>query len=272
MRYIYAGFLVITAVLHMVDLPVDIEEKNSSHSFYKVHSLYPDSGMEPVYSSSRVQENSPPVVRILSPGPEEIITWNSQVRYEISVSDQEDGESRYGEINPDEVLLEVEYLPEMDEQSKKKKLKETGARQEPLGLSLIKTSTCFGCHREQTRLVGPSFSEIARRYEPDSSTIANMGTHIVEGSSGRWGTAAMPANSNLSQEEAMKIARFILKQGANERRSIHPGLSGIFRVMEKPADNFPAAILLTASYMDHGLEGKPNSRKRGVSSVIIDLP
>lgn len=270
MYYKSAGFLAITAVLLICEFSLDIKKTNSP-ALYRVHSFYPD-GIKHVDLSSQDQENSPPVVKILSPEPREIITWNTPVRYEISVSDQEDGESRYGEINPDEVLLEIEYLPEINAQLKKEKLKKTKSSQKQPGLSLIQNSTCFGCHREQTKLVGPSFSEIAHRYEPDSSTIANLGFHIIEGSSGRWGTTAMPANSNLSHKEAMEIASYILEQGANERRAIYPGLSGIFRIIEKPTDKPPAAILVTASYTDHGIEKEPGSRKRGVSSVIFDLP
>ncbi len=37
-------------------------------------------------------------------------------RYSIHVSDEIDGESRFGEINPSEVLLEVEYLSSISDQ------------------------------------------------------------------------------------------------------------------------------------------------------------
>src|SRR6478736_4619800 len=56
------------------------------------------------------QQNHTPVVKILSPLSNSSYNANAQVHYKISVSDNEDGESKYDEIDAKQVLLEVKYL------------------------------------------------------------------------------------------------------------------------------------------------------------------
>ena len=209
----------------------------------------------------------PPTVEILMPNGKEAVTWNTQVRYAISVSDPEDGESRYGEINASEVLLKIEYFginneAEMQEKMKRAKM----VKQEPEGLALIKKSTCFGCHADKTRLAGPSFSEIAERYEQKTPIIIkNLGSQIIEGSSGDWGSLEMPAHPDFTEEEAMKIADYILEQGGNNHRWIYPGLEGVFRVIEKPLEDPAGILILTASYTSQKLQ------VHGQHSIVLEI-
>jgi hypothetical protein len=44
--------------------------------------------------------NHPPTVKIQSPKANDTYAENAQVRYEIDVSDAEDGDSKFQEINP----------------------------------------------------------------------------------------------------------------------------------------------------------------------------
>lgn len=55
-------------------------------------------------------ENHPPAVKIMAPKNNSSYARNALVAYEISVSDKEDGDSKFGEINPKEIFLEVRYL------------------------------------------------------------------------------------------------------------------------------------------------------------------
>ncbi len=60
--------------------------------------------------SKKQIENHAPIVKILSPKNNSSYSSNSAIPYEISVSDKEDGESKYQEINPKEVFLEIKYV------------------------------------------------------------------------------------------------------------------------------------------------------------------
>ena len=54
------------------------------------------------------QTNNRPIVKILAPKDKSSYPLGTRVAYQISVSDPEDGESKYGEITQNEVLLKVE--------------------------------------------------------------------------------------------------------------------------------------------------------------------
>ncbi len=56
------------------------------------------------------QQNHAPVVKIISPANNSTLLAGAQVHYSVTVSDKEDGESKYDEINQKEVLLEVKYI------------------------------------------------------------------------------------------------------------------------------------------------------------------
>jgi cytochrome c len=194
-----------------------------------------------------------PQVKISIPDEKQIYTWNEQVRYAISVSDQKDGESKYGEIPPQECLLTLVYIPDGKEEDIKKATDE----KEKKGLSLIKKSTCFGCHAHKTRMAGPSFEEIAKRYKANESTIKNLSSHILKGSIGVWGNQQMPAHPDFTEEQCRQIASYILEIGDHPYRWIYPGLEGAFRIMDKPEIDGNGFYVLTARYTSTaGVEGR----------------
>jgi len=194
-----------------------------------------------------------PQVRILAPDEQKSYTWNEQVRYSISVSDPKDGDSKYAEIPSQECLLTLEYIPINQEEA----IKQIMARKEAKGLSLIKKSTCFGCHAYKSRLAGPSFQEIAERYESNESTIHNLANHILKGSLGVWGNQQMPAHPDFTEEQCEQIAKYILDTDNHPYRWIYPGLEGTFRVIDKPAIDRDGMYVLTASYTStSGAEGR----------------
>lgn len=220
--------------------------------------------------SANLHQDSTPEVKIILPDENSIFQWGARVRYEISVSDAVDGESRYGEINPDEVLLEIKYLPVKKDHVA---IEKSGYRvsEEHTGLTLMRKSTCFSCHADKTSLVGPSFSAIADRYAPEPETLQQLGMHIVEGSSGVWGDFEMPPHENITFEEAEKIVRYILEQGERKNQWVYPGLEGIIQIIEKPEQYETGLYFLTASYINH-TEGKESGAGiRGEHSIVLEI-
>lgn len=207
--------------------------------------------------------NSPPVVRITRPAETQALHWGSPFRYAITVSDREDGESAAGEIPPHTILLEVEYRRPTEPDGRARRA------DEPAGLDVIRTSACFSCHADKTSLVGPSFSAIAERYGNAPETLGRLGGHIRSGSSGNWGSLAMPSHSHFSEDEALAAARFIVEQGSQRNRWVHAGAEGVIRIVDKPADADTGTCTLTASYLDNGIGGVPDTRSRGEHSVTF---
>lgn len=213
-------------------------------------------------------ENTPPIVTIVSPQENDIYSWNDPVRYVITVSDAEDGASKYGEITPNEVLLEIEYRSAASSHSDSL-FSSSAYTEEIAGLSGIRKSTCFNCHADKTTLVGPSFSQIAGRYERNQATVEQLARHISEGSSGIWGELVMPPHSQFTLEETKEMAAYILTQGSDPERWVYPGLEGVFRIREKPGEVESGLYILTASYLDNGAGGVPGSALRGETSIVI---
>ena len=204
---------------------------------------------------SQIEKVQPaaPRVKILAPDEKRSYTWNEQVRYSISISDPKDGESKYGEIPSQECLLTLEYLPV----NKDEEIKKAIEKKEEKGLSLVKKSTCFGCHAQTTRVAGPSFQEIAARYETNEATINNLSDHILNGSIGVWGNQQMPAHPDFTDEQCRQIAEYILEIDNYPYRWVYPGLEGVFRIIDKPAIDRDGVYVLTASYTStSGAEGR----------------
>lgn len=215
-----------------------------------------------------VQENSAPVVKIISPVTRSAIRWNADVQYTILVSDKEDGNSEYDEINGSEVLMQVMYLPDTLKTNNYQNGKIT--EEEPPGITLMKTSTCFSCHTSRSKLIGPSFDRIAYKYNYSEENIAALTQKIMRGSTGVWGEVPMPLNTDLKPEEIKEVVSWILKNNKDYNVFYQVGLKGTIRIKEKSEkDTGKGVYVLTASYIDHGLSGKPSLKKRGQHTIIL---
>ncbi len=72
-------------------------------------------------------------------------------------------------------------------------------------VELLQKNTCTACHAPDRKLVGPSWSDVAKKHPGKVDYIADK---IRTGGSGVWGTTPMPAQS-ISGEEARKIAQWL---------------------------------------------------------------
>ncbi len=70
-------------------------------------------------------------------------------------------------------------------------------------------NACNNCHDASIRIMGPSLKEIAARYK-GKKVSAEVAKRITEGSEGRWGEMAHPANAALEPADATLLARWIL--------------------------------------------------------------
>ena len=76
------------------------------------------------------------------------------------------------------------------------------------GLALIEGADCLGCHKMDTKLVGPSYQEVAGKYsDADADKLAEK---IINGGKGNWGEIPMPAHAGMSKETAKKMVAYIL--------------------------------------------------------------
>lgn len=75
-----------------------------------------------------------------------------------------------------------------------------------------KTKNCFACHRVDRDYHGPSFRNIAAKYASDKEAEATLVKKVREGSVGVWGPSPMPAQSQVTEAEALTLVRWIREQ------------------------------------------------------------
>jgi cytochrome c len=78
------------------------------------------------------------------------------------------------------------------------------------GQRLIAANDCLTCHQINKKNIGPSYQEIANRYEMGQGNIENLADRIIKGATGLWSNNKMTPHPNLSQQQAQEMARYIL--------------------------------------------------------------
>lgn len=77
---------------------------------------------------------------------------------------------------------------------------------------LFKKSSCVSCHAVDKKLVGPSLKDIAAKYKTQKGADAMLAGKIKKGSAGVWGVIPMPANTAISDENALVLSKWVLTQ------------------------------------------------------------
>lgn len=75
---------------------------------------------------------------------------------------------------------------------------------------LATKKACLACHSVDKKIVGPSFKDIAKKYSGQKGADAKLAEKVMKGGKGAWGEIAMPANPQVSAEEAKQLVAWIL--------------------------------------------------------------
>lgn len=76
--------------------------------------------------------------------------------------------------------------------------------------ALAQAKNCMSCHAMDKKLVGPSYKDVAAKYNGQKDAADKLAVKIVKGGSGVWGPVPMPANAQVSEAEAKKLAAWVL--------------------------------------------------------------
>ena len=76
--------------------------------------------------------------------------------------------------------------------------------------ALATSKNCMACHAVDKKLVGPAFKDVASKYAGQSDTVNKLAAKIIKGGSGVWGPVPMPANSQVNEADAKKLAAWVL--------------------------------------------------------------
>ena len=103
--------------------------------------------------------------------------------------------------------------------TEKKAINEGDTEEEIKEHTLIVKSDCRACHNISKPTVGPSYMDIARRYENTEENIISLVNKVIKGGSGAWGEAAMTPHPDLSNSDATSIMRYILNLDKDEEKT-----------------------------------------------------
>jgi cytochrome c len=76
--------------------------------------------------------------------------------------------------------------------------------------ALATSKNCMACHATDKKLVGPAYKDVAAKYAGDKSAVDKLATKIQKGGAGVWGPVPMPANTQVNDAEAKKLAAWVL--------------------------------------------------------------
>ncbi|KAB2898386.1 MAG: c-type cytochrome [Burkholderiaceae bacterium] len=76
--------------------------------------------------------------------------------------------------------------------------------------ALATAKNCMACHAVDKKLVGPSYKDVAAKYAGQKDAVDKLAAKIIKGGSGVWGPVPMPANAQVNDAEAKKLAAWVL--------------------------------------------------------------
>jgi cytochrome c len=214
--------------------------------------------------------NIAPEVAIKILGNQSFYFPGKPVKYEISVNDPDDSEAG-NDLST--LFVSADYISGLDQaEASKGHLIMTDAM---TGKSLITSLTCKTCHKEDEASIGPSYTEVARKYRRNPNVTDYLVNKIQKGGGGVWGETVMPANPELSYADASKIVAYITslgRRGVEEKPSL-PAQGSVDPLVGKPASE-NGVFVLSASFTDRGGEGiKPLTGNAAVTlrNASIDI-
>jgi cytochrome c len=78
--------------------------------------------------------------------------------------------------------------------------------------ALATAKNCMACHAVATKLVGPSYKDVAAKYAGQKDAVDKLSVKVIKGGAGVWGPVPMPANNQVTPDEAKKLVTWILSQ------------------------------------------------------------
>ncbi|MEO7392580.1 MAG: c-type cytochrome [Ramlibacter sp.] len=79
-------------------------------------------------------------------------------------------------------------------------------------LALATAKNCMACHAVDKKLVGPAYKEVAAKYAGQKDAVEKLSVKIIKGGAGVWGPVPMPANPQVNEAEAKKLAAWVMTQ------------------------------------------------------------
>ncbi|MDH4297543.1 MAG: ThuA domain-containing protein [Cyclobacteriaceae bacterium] len=205
--------------------------------------------------------NELPVVTItITRGNKTFFFPRTPAKYVVTVQDKEDGSTLDGKVAPGDVRVTFDYLKGFD------MAMIAQGHQMPTtelpGKVHMEKSDCKSCHVIDQKSAGPSFKDIAAKYNGQTGAIDLLAAKIIKGGAGVWGKTEMAAHPQISVEDAKKMVVYILSLN-DKKVEVNLPLAGTVI----PGRENDGAYMLTATYTDKGA-GKVRALSSSNSIVL----
>jgi cytochrome c len=205
--------------------------------------------------------NEPPVVKLhITEGNSSFFFPDKTIKYNVSVSDKEDGSLANKRIPASRVSVSANYLSEgynMTAIASKQGAVDANAEY-AAGIALIAKNDCRSCHSVTEKILGPAFTQVAIKYKGDPGAPDRLAKKIISGGSGNWGDAMMPAHPTLADADAKAIVKYVLSLAYPKPKAKSLPVSGSFTTsIPAGTQNANGSFILRAAYTDRGANGQP---------------
>jgi cytochrome c len=78
------------------------------------------------------------------------------------------------------------------------------------GRELMAKSDCNTCHATSTKLIGPAFTAIAKKYQNTPAVISKLSGKVINGGAGVWGQIPMTPHPQLSKKDVTEMVKYIM--------------------------------------------------------------
>ncbi|WP_240543697.1 ThuA domain-containing protein [Spirosoma foliorum] len=193
--------------------------------------------------------NTRPTVAITSAGNKSFFWENKPFTYAVKVKDKEDVA-----VDPKRVKVVYAYNPQPSAPGiTSPNTPMLAAETNSLGKTLIAGSDCKACHTVDKVSVGPSFLAIAHKYKEQVGTVEQLGTKIINGGGGAWGTEhVMSAHPQLSVQDAQEMVRYIFSLTDKQKSQTLLPIQGSLSLKDHSKDDVKGQYTIIASYADKG--------------------
>lgn len=187
------------------------------------------------------------------------------VSYSVRVEDKDDPSASQDLSN---LFVSADYIEGSDKAEASQGHK--NSTEALSGKTMVSSLDCVACHKETEKSIGPSYLDVAKRYEKDRDGPSHLVNKIINGGSGVWGETVMPAHLDMKESDAKQIVSWILSL-ANEgkkQKSLPP--SGTVKPTLDKALTDNGVLIMSASFTD---KGGPNIRPlTGNTSITLRNP
>ncbi len=191
--------------------------------------------------------NEAPQLAIKVEGNQQFYQPGRPIKYQLVVSDKEDGSLTGKAIPTDQFDLTLDYVT-----LAKPMLGHKMATEVEIGQELIIQSDCASCHKAKEQSAGPSYQAVALKYQKQRDAVQYLSTKIRKGGSGVWGSTAMSPHPTLRPEATDLIAKYILSLARDENQLMHLPAAGNVEPSQHKNINAKTVVVLKASYTDRG--------------------